>query len=325
MIVPQYWAEKRLQHRARGRQVTVRRFGWSDDSPEDAQAMADLRAAEGLERVLAFKSNLRSEPRVPYNGAQGVPIREEIISRHGETIITRNSYGALCLNTPNVLFVDVDFENSPGPGLMWMILGPLLLMAVIAAWLMKSVPVFLAIAAAAFVVTRLVAILFHLFLSAWRGGAEASARRRVEKFIEQNPNWSLRVYRTPAGLRLLAMQQTFDPNDPAVCDCFHALGADPVYVQMCLNQQCFRARVSPKPWRVGVARHMRPQPGVWPVAPERMEIRNVWIAEYEAACPSFASCHFEGTLGSGASHAETRRVQELHDELSRANSSLPIA
>jgi hypothetical protein len=40
---------------------------------------------------------------MPYNGAAGVPIREEIVGRHGETVITRNSYGARCLNMPNVL------------------------------------------------------------------------------------------------------------------------------------------------------------------------------------------------------------------------------
>ena len=36
MIVPQFWAEARLQHRAHRKQVTVRRFGWSDLSQEDA-------------------------------------------------------------------------------------------------------------------------------------------------------------------------------------------------------------------------------------------------------------------------------------------------
>ena len=43
MIVPQFWAEGRLQHRAKGRQVTVRRFGWSDVSQDEAQANADAR------------------------------------------------------------------------------------------------------------------------------------------------------------------------------------------------------------------------------------------------------------------------------------------
>ena len=38
-----------------------------------------------------------------------------------------------------------------------------------------------------------------------------------------------------------------------------AIGADPIYVQMCLRQHCFRARVSSKPWRIGIGQHLRPR------------------------------------------------------------------
>ena len=113
MIVPQYWAESRVQVRREGRQVTVRRFGWSDISPQDAQAQADTRAQEALERILSGENLRRREPKLAYNGAEGVPIREEIVSRQGETVITRNVYGALCLNTPNVLFADIDLQYDP--------------------------------------------------------------------------------------------------------------------------------------------------------------------------------------------------------------------
>src|SRR5688572_28381771 len=113
MIVPQFWAEARAQHRKKDRQVTIRRFGWSDASQAEAQANADARAAEALARVLAGEDLLRREPKIPYNGAAGVPIREEIVARHGEDVITRNSYGARCLNTPDVLFADVDFPTEP--------------------------------------------------------------------------------------------------------------------------------------------------------------------------------------------------------------------
>ncbi len=41
MIVPQYWAEGRVRQKTPERQVTVRRFGWSDGSQQEAQAMAD--------------------------------------------------------------------------------------------------------------------------------------------------------------------------------------------------------------------------------------------------------------------------------------------
>ena len=53
MIIPRYWAESRLQHKTADKQVTVRRWGWSDESQEAAQAHADARAREALDRVLA--------------------------------------------------------------------------------------------------------------------------------------------------------------------------------------------------------------------------------------------------------------------------------
>ena len=100
MIIPNFWAETRKQHRDAKRQVTIRRFGWSDVSEEEARSMAEARAAEALHKVLAGEKLGRREPKVAYNGASGVPIREEVLARHGEEVITRNSYGAHCLNSP---------------------------------------------------------------------------------------------------------------------------------------------------------------------------------------------------------------------------------
>jgi hypothetical protein len=80
MIVPDYWAEGRAEHRARGKQVTVRRFGWSEVSQQDAQTMADARAAEALARILAGQTLPRRDRKIAYNGADGLPIREEVIA-----------------------------------------------------------------------------------------------------------------------------------------------------------------------------------------------------------------------------------------------------
>ena len=40
MIVPQYWAEARIKKRINGRLVTVKRFGWSDDSESDTELVS---------------------------------------------------------------------------------------------------------------------------------------------------------------------------------------------------------------------------------------------------------------------------------------------
>ncbi len=325
MLVPQYWAESRLQHRQQGRQITVRRFGWSDVSQADAQSSADARVEEALQRLLAGEKLPRREPKVPYNGAEGVPIREEIVSRHGETIITRNSYGARCLNTPNVLFADVDFRVDPSCRLTLVVVLLLLSCAVVVGWLAASKVIGSVLAVVALVLSGSIAKILHRALQRASGGAEGAARHRISRFVQQRPEWNLCVYRTPAGLRVLATHRTFSPGDPAVTECFKAFDTDPVYARMCLNQQCFRARVSPKPWRIGIDQHLRPRSGVWPVTPDRLPLRIAWIAAYEAAAQSFAACQLIESVGSGITHPDVRLVQELHDEMSGATRQLPIA
>ncbi|MCY1310014.1 hypothetical protein D9M70_601650 [compost metagenome] len=94
---------------------------------------------------------------------------------------------------------------------------------------------------------------------------------------------------------------------------------------MCVRQHCFRARVTPKPWRIGIARHLRPRPGTWPIKPERMAERRQWVADYERRSAGFAACGYVRTLGEGRVDPRVDAVRELHDRLCRADSGLPLA
>lgn len=326
MIVPQYWAEARLQHRERNKQVTVRRFGWSDDSLEAAQAHAQRRVQEAFERVLAGEALPRREHKVAYNGAEGLPIREEIVERHGDDVVTRNSYGALCLNTPDVLFADVDFDfPRQEPGLRRWLRRLLLIAAVAFGWWMRSFAWGIVAALVAVVLAWWIAHALHRAM-VWRmGGPEAMARAKLKAFAQAHPDWRLRCYRTPAGLRLLALHRVFDPGAPEVAACFEALGVDTVYALMCQRQHCFRARVSPKPWRVGIQARLRPRPGVWPVAVEHLPMRQRWIEDYQRASRDHAACRFEREYGQGPVDARADEVRRLHDALSGAERGLPIA
>lgn len=334
MIIPKHWAEARLQHRERGRQVTLRRFGWSDDSVEAAQAHADARVREAMDRVLAGETLPRRERRVAYNGADGVPIREEIVDRHGDSVITRNAYGALCLNTPDVLFADMDCPEPPSEfraGCLIFVTG----------YVLGAIGISLATALAWPSVLALAIVPAILF---WHAGFalydRTWARRRrtrtgeqwwrdapslIRRFVEARPDWRLRVYRTPAGFRLLAMHRTFDPLEADVQACFDALDVDPTFARMCRNQRCFRARISPKPWRIGLSRLRAPYSAAW--RPEHADLpeRRDWIARYEVAARDHASCHLVETLGSGIEVPEAVAVRDVHDLFCRADSGLPLA
>lgn len=324
MLIPTYWAEARVRHRQAGRQLTVRRHGWSDTSQADAQQHAETRARAALQRLLAGEPLARREPKQPYNGADGLPIREEIIERHGTAVVTRNGYGARCLNTPEVLFADLDHARTPSLRLVLGVCALLLLGAVLAGYGCGQAYGY-ALALAAVLGSATAARGLFALGRRLAGGAEAQALRRVRRYARRHPDWAIRVYRTPAGLRLLVTHRPFAPDDAQVAAFFTAVGADPLYVRMCLNQRCFRARVSAKPWRIGIAAHLKPRPGVWPVAAGRLPQRTAWIAAYECAADGYAACTWLVTLGPAAVHPAIAPVLALHDRLSRVGSGLPIA
>ena len=326
MIVPEYWAEAREQVRHKGRMVTVRRYGWSDESVEAAQAHAQVRTREALDAILSGATLPRRELRTNY-GTAGVPIREQIVARHGDVVITRNSYGALCLNTPDVLFADVDMAERPSGCAL-----PLGVFAVVAAvafaagffawhWLAG---VALAIAAA-WIANRL-ALRRRQADFDRNGGAEARALALVDAFSASHPDWHLRVYRTPAGLRVLAMHRTFQPQDEDAAMLFSALQADHLYTVMCKVQHCFRARLTPKPWRIGIDQRIRPPVAAWSAEHAMLPERLTWIAGYEARSSGHAACRYLRSLGDiSRVDPKAEHVRTLHDAMAGAGSDLPLA
>jgi hypothetical protein len=321
MIVPQYWAQSRIQKRVNSRQVTVKRFGWSDESETAAKEIADKRANEAVALIESGKTINKSEPKIPYNGADGVPIREEIVSRHRDSVITRNSYGALCINTPDVLFADIDFDNIPSVKIHLIVIVFFITIAAIAGFLLKSWAVFGAIAVVSLIAPSAISNLLLKFT----GGAPERAKDRIKKFSSNNPEWHLRIYRTPAGYRVLAMHRTFDPNAEDTIHFFSELKSDPVYVQMCKNQRCFRARVSPKPWRIGIESRMKPRPGVWPINPARMPERERWVKNYDKIAHQYASCRFEEEFGSNTIDPKAEYIRSIHDDYCKTDTDFSIA
>lgn len=337
MIVPRYWAEARLQRPAskapKISQLTLRRFGWSNEGQSDAQAMADVRVADAMARANAGEQQESRDPRVPYNGADGVPIREQIVEEQGASVITRNAYGAMCLNTPDVLFVDMDDAPSVADrdrvGCSAMALGLLTAVGALIGlgWAFPDREMFLLGIPSVVAGTALAAGIFSAW-DAWRrrvAEASGAVRDRVSTFVQAHPGWIARLYRTPAGHRLLVMHRTFQAAEPAVAECFASMKVDPAYARMCRHQQCFRARLTPKPWRMGMVTHIHPRPGTWPVRAERLAERTEWLTNYDELSRGYAACRFLQEYGSGVVHPEAARVRDLHDARCGALGSLPLA
>ena len=230
------------------------------------------------------------------------------MAKYDDVIITRNPYGSLCLNTPDVLFADIDYLNTYTEFSVYPILS-------IVGFLIFGQYIFFPEVYTFSLVVGIIGILSIMGgkIFAYKKNnpkadktPEALALKTIERFSESNPEWHLRIYKTPAGLRILVMHDIF--NVESSIDIFEALDTDYNYINMCKLQDCFRARVSPKPWRIGPSfredNKIYPQgaDGLWPVKEEFMEERKVWIKEYDELAINFASCKFLKAIGGTMVH-----------------------
>lgn len=139
------------------------------------------------------------------------------------------------------------------------------------------------------------------------GRHEAHALDRLRRWAGQH-GLGVRAYRTAAGLRGLVTSATFDPKASSAL--LHDAGSDPLYVKLCEVQESFRARLTPKPWRV----ELRPPPVRWPFEDEGVEHQfRAWTARYDAACAGRVACHFVEAIGPASVDAEVAPVLALHD------------
>jgi hypothetical protein len=333
MFIPRYWSEaSTLEKLPERRQITIRRFGWSSASEEDARVHARQRVEEALAALRAggpegLRDFTKQEHRVAYGGSEGLPIREEIVEERPpiDVVITRNSYGALCLNTPKAMFVDVDqrLPRTAGWGVLMFLVG-----AAAGAWLLKGIvgPVMLRLLIGGFAFALFVSLLARLFRAlAPRRAVLVETLDQVREWCKERPDWLVAVYETPAGARLLTLHAEFDATSDTTREFMTHVRVDPLYRRMCELQKCFRARVSPKPWRAGVPEHFRAG-GVWPVTdPARLARRRAWVARYDAIRERFASCRFVEEVGQGGRDRRVEEVRRLHDRLCLATSTLPLA
>jgi hypothetical protein len=278
MNFPKFWAKGTHQ------QFTCWR--WSDSSLAEAASLAQEGARRLAERFAAG-DKLKHGYGYPDRPLRE-PVLREIKAPGGEVaaVITRNSYGALVLNTARIMFVDVDLPEPKSP---------------LGGWLKK---LFGKPEPSAALITN------------------DSVMARAEAWSQSHPGWGWRVYRTKAGLRLLATHALFEPESASTEQVFDALGADPLYRRLCRTQKCFRARLTPKPWRCG----FKNPPGRWPWPDAKAEAQyKDWEALYQKACRDYATCELAATPGSQQIDSTVQLIVKVHDETTFADSKLDLA
>ncbi|HYH83531.1 MAG TPA: hypothetical protein VEX86_27295 [Longimicrobium sp.] len=332
MLIPRYWSRAESQAvTPDGKPVRFHVWRGSRSSPAEAQSLADeavSRIADRISRGGGFPERYAYGDR---------PLREEVVREipgagdAPNVAITRNSYGALVLNAASAFFIDVDVagleagpqahqpapSTSSGPstpgGSLWGLVDSLPLPGGLRSIVDQFRPASGSTPAPSAPSTS--------STPASRDGTSASVDR-LRRFVAARPEWRVRVYRTFAGLRYLVVHAPFSPNDPDVQAAMAAVGADPQYIRLCQVQKSFRARLTPKPWRIGVENPPVTFPYEGPG--EESEMRG-WAARYDAASARRATCHFVEEIGSGSEHPDVAAVRALHDEHTRATSGLPLA
>jgi hypothetical protein len=276
MRIPPYWANE--SHDGLDRQGEKQEFwawGWSFDSLTEASQEAKARAKRVFD---AFTSGKKPDTYAYHEH----PLREEIVDSMGpkddETaIITRNRYGALVLNCSSICFVDVDYPAVNPTGFFDAL---------------------------------------RLLFSAQRRREKASAIHQValeqiRAWSQSHPDRCFRLYQTAAGLRLLFIDRRYDPVSEETAELLKELGSDPLYATLTLKQQCFRARLTPKPWRCRCS--IPPNRYPWETADAERKYRT-WQQTYERKSKSYGICRFLETLGNSPSDEAIGSIVRLHDK-----------
>lgn len=328
MLIPRFWSRAESQATTPdGRPVRFHVWRGSRTSAAEAQALANEavgRIADRIQRGQGFPERYAYGDR---------PLREEVIRELPgaaaspdvpDAALTRNSYGALVLNAARAFFIDVDVPavepgSSSSSSSRTSADNPVNAILDV----VDSLPLPGALKS-----------IFGSFRSAAApapapaapppppADPQSAALARLRSFVAARPDWRVRVYRTHSGLRYLVTHAPFAPTDPDAQAAMTALGADPQYVKLCQVQKSFRARLTPKPWRIGVDNPPVTFPFESPAAEGAM---RQWEAAYEAASRDRASAQFVEEIGSGSEHPDVSPLRALHDEHTKATSGLPLA
>ena len=294
-----------------------------------------------------------------------------------QLIVTRNSYGAKVANVDNIAIIDVDNDdllrhiypddydhhgfmpafliNQSNPTTkikVWAFVVVFIIIASVIAWLGLSW-------------LWLLAVMIGATVYLWQQ-ASVKDKARAQKYaddaasllpymtdliknrITNHPNESFRLYQTPAGFRIIATHDVVLPSDRLVAEWFAYFHADTNYVRLCQVQQCFRARLTAKPWRMNEVEDNSltkdiPAKDFWfdfedteversiEQRQDALKARKQWMADYDKYAKNYRACHYVESM-AGKEVANNSKVQasiddfvQWHDRACQVNKALPMA
>jgi len=151
--------------------------------------------------------------------------------------------------------------------------------------------------------------------------AAAGPVERAER-IARERGLGVRAYKTASGYRFLITNYGFSATSGEAETLMKQFGADPLYVRLCKSQECFRARLTPKPWRANA-----PQPPVtFPFEGDRERTRfEEWERQYNGIIGRYATCRMIGAYGSNLVERRFSPLIDYHDQMANVSSGLPLA
>ena len=293
-----------------------------------------------------------------------------------QLIVTRNSYGAQVANVDNIAIIDVDnddllpqkypddYDKQGFMGLsmtdkrqsssikikVWSFVFIFILIASVITWLGLSWLWLLVV---------MVGVTVYLWQQASKKEKERAQKYTddiasllpfvtdlIKNRVANHSKECFRLYETPAGFRIIATHDVLSPSDGMVKEWFDHFYADANYVRLCQAQQCFRARITAKPWRMTEVNDNKldkkiPAKDFWfaesrgiddQAAQTQKELveRQQWIADYDKYAKSYRACRYVESFSSGGAntHSAQNVINEFvqwHDKACQVSKDLPLA
>jgi hypothetical protein len=222
---------------------------------------------------------------VHYHGRR---VQEQILEQLPFGVITRNRAGCEILNVERVMFMDWDIDA-------------------LAHLKAQTTGVF----------TRLRRLMFGFNKTELEGSTRECKQIRYRQLRDQFKD----LYETHNGFRAIITSSLFDPAEQVAQLLLSELQCDPLYARLCKVQGTFRARLTPKHWRLGL-----PKPFL---EPHRSgftpQVQAEWLERYAQASQDRAVCRFVAQFGSDATDPTIQQVIALHDSRTLASQALELA